>query len=194
MSKWPKTSNDNGLMFLRNHLFHMFYNVSWHSNRDFPQVHSVRYRVLNAVCTGNIEDLESCLKEGWDINAPIDFDQRYNAASLAAHLDRLEMLHYLDLRGANLSNGAGKVGNTPLMTGMMNWNVRVIDYLTERGVDPYVTDKYGFTALKKAQIKNLRTISSMLTAYEKKYEALQHASKEKRESEIINPITSKEWE
>jgi len=48
------------------------------------------------------------------------------------------------------------------MAGMMNWNVRIIDYLTERGVDPYVKDKYGFTALKKAQIKNLKTISSML--------------------------------
>jgi ankyrin repeat protein len=80
----------------------------------------------------------------------VDHDSKYNAASLAAHLDRLEMLHYLDLRGADLSSGAGKVGNTPLMTGMMNWNVRIIDYLTERGVDPYVTDKYGFTALKKA--------------------------------------------
>ena len=44
------------------------------------------------------------------------------------------------------------------MTGLMNWNVRIIDYLTERGVDPFIEDKFGFTALKKAQIKNYRTI------------------------------------
>lgn len=75
------------------------------------------------------------------------------------------------------------------MTSMMNWNVRVLDYLTERGVDPMIKDKYGFTALRKAQIKNLRTISSMLQAYETKYEA---AKADKKSS--INPITSEEWE
>jgi hypothetical protein len=32
-SSWPKTSNDNGLLFLRNTFFAKFYNVSWHSNR-----------------------------------------------------------------------------------------------------------------------------------------------------------------
>jgi hypothetical protein len=58
ISKWPKTSNDNGLMFLRNHFFHIFQNVSWHSARHYPQFHSLRYRVLNAVCSGNIEELE----------------------------------------------------------------------------------------------------------------------------------------
>lgn len=82
----------------------------------------------------------------------------------------MEILHFLDLRGADLSAGAGKHGNTPLMAALMNWNVRVIDYLTERGVDPGVKDSYGFTALRKAKIKNLRTIQSMLSAYEVKYE------------------------
>ena len=100
----------------------------------------------------------------------MDHEGKYNAASLAAHLDKLEVLHLLDVRGADLSGGAGKFGNTPLMTGLMNWNVRIIDYLTERGVDPHVVDKFGFTALKKSQIKNLRTIQSMLVAYEKRYE------------------------
>jgi len=33
---WPKTSNDNGLLFLRNSYFHKFFNVSWHSNRHYP--------------------------------------------------------------------------------------------------------------------------------------------------------------
>jgi hypothetical protein len=49
------------------------------------------------------------------------------------------------------------------MTGMMSWNVRIIDYLTERGVDPTIEDSFGFTASKKAKIKNLRTILSILT-------------------------------
>ena len=183
---WPKTSNDNGLMFLRNHFLHKFFNVSWHSNRHFPQFHSLRHRMLQSICKGDIEGIEQCLNEGWNINATIDHEEKYNAASLAAHLDKLEVLHFLDLRGANLSEGAGKFNNTPLMTGLMNWNVRIIDYLTERGVDPYVKDSFGFTALKKAQIKNFRTISSMLSSYETKYD--------QRNRQFINAITSKEWE
>lgn len=125
--------------------------------------------MLQALCENNFEGMEQCLRDGWDINATIDHEQRFNAASLAAHLDRLEILHFLDLKGADLSLGAGKFNNTPLMTGMMNWNVRIIDYLTERGVDPFVEDKYGFTALRKAQIKNYRTIQSILAQYEGRY-------------------------
>ena len=48
---WPlKTSNENGLLWLRNSFFHKFYNVSWHSNRHFPQFTSLKYRAMQAVC------------------------------------------------------------------------------------------------------------------------------------------------
>jgi len=40
-----------------------------------------------------------------------------------------------------------------LMTALAKWNVRIIDYLIERGVDPFVTDKFGFSARKKAEIR-----------------------------------------
>ena len=99
---------------------------------------------------------------GWSPNATVDHLNRYTAVSLAAHLDQLEVLHCLDLHGADLSLGGGKFNNTPLMTALVRWNVRIIDYLMERGVDPSVTDSFGFTAKRKAQIKNLRTITSML--------------------------------
>ncbi len=72
---------------------------------------------------------------------------------MAAYLDNLEILHFLDMKGADLSSGAGKFNNTPLMSGLANWNVRIIDYLTERGVNPFVKDKFGFTANQKAKIK-----------------------------------------
>ena len=75
---------------------------------------------------------------------------RFTAVSLAAHLDNLEMLHCLDLHGADLSRSGGKQGNTPLMTASNRWNVRIIDYLLERGVDPTVQDSFGFTAKRKA--------------------------------------------
>lgn len=71
--------------------------------------------------------------------------------------------------GADLSSGFGKFKTTPLMAALAKWNVRIIDYLMERGVDPTVQDSFGFTAKRKAEIRNLRTISSMLIAYEEKY-------------------------
>jgi ankyrin repeat protein len=33
------------------------------------------------------------------------------------------------------------------------WNVRIVDYLTDRMADPFIKDKYGFTAKDKAGIK-----------------------------------------
>ena len=72
------------------------------------------------------------------------------------------MVHLLDIYGADINGGAGKQKDTPLMTATMRWNVRIVDYLMERGVNPAVKDIYGFTASRKAKMKNLRTISSML--------------------------------
>lgn len=121
----------------------------------------------------------------------MDHSGKYNAATLAAHLDHLEVLHFLDLRGADLNNGVGSMENTPLMSALMNWNVRIIDYLTERGVDPFVKDKFGFTASRKAKIKKLNTIYSMLASYETRYEQLRMKA---GSAETLGAITSKDWE
>ena len=141
---------------------------------------------MQAICEGDIEALEECLRQGWDPNETIDHLQRFNGASLAAHIDNLEVLHCLDLHGADLSKGSGLHKNTPLMTALQRWNVRIIDYLMERGVDPTETDCYGFTAKRKAEIRNLRTISSMLDAYEKKYAA--------RDSKFLTPVANQDWQ
>ena len=74
---------------------------------------------------------------------------------LAAHLDQLEMVHFLDLMGADLDSGRGKLQNTPLMSATMRWNTRIVEYLIARNADPSTKDKYGFTVLQKAKIKNL---------------------------------------
>ena len=58
---WPRTSNDNGLMFIRNSFIHKFFNVSWHSIRHFPQFHSLRYLMLQGVCESDLAKIESCL-------------------------------------------------------------------------------------------------------------------------------------
>jgi hypothetical protein len=168
-SSWPKTSNDNGLLFLRNSQIQKFNNVSWHSNRHFPQFHSQRYLVMQAICNDNLEQLERCLKSGWNsTDDTVDYAGLHNAVTLACHLDRLEALHLMDMYGANLSKGAGKFNTTPLMVALAKWNVRIIDYLMERGVDPSVEDSFGFTATKKAEMRQLKTIQSMLKEYEEK--------------------------
>jgi len=72
---WPlKTSNENGLGWLRNSFVHKFHNVSWHSARHFPQFTSLRYRAMQAVCESDIEKLEACLAAGWNPNSTIDHD------------------------------------------------------------------------------------------------------------------------
>ena len=76
------------------------------------------------------------------------------------------MVHWLDVLGADLNTGVGKFKNTPLMTATVRWNVRIVDYLIERGADPTQKDIYGFTAQRKAELKQLKTISSMLKQHE----------------------------
>ena len=70
------------------------------------------------------------------------------------------------MKGVDLSAPSGKQKQTPLMTATMNWNVRIVDYLMERGADPFIKDTYGFTAKDKASFKQYKTLLSMLSAYE----------------------------
>lgn len=55
------------------------------------------------------------------------------------------------------------------MRAIGKWNVRIVDYLIQRQVDPFKQDKYGFTALQKAKIRKLKTLTSILQEYEEKY-------------------------
>mmetsp|Transcript_41806 Transcript_41806/g.63873 ORF Transcript_41806/g.63873 Transcript_41806/m.63873 type:complete len:83 (-) Transcript_41806:408-656(-) len=79
------------------------------------------------------------------------------------------MIHLLDMYGADLNLRVGHNRLSPLMVAVQRWNVRVVDYLMERGVNPELTDKYGFTAEANAKIRNLQTIQSMLENYKTKY-------------------------
>ena len=143
---------------------------------------------MQAVIDGDFDKLEGVLKKGWDINQVIDKEGQFNAVTLACHLDKLEVLHFLDMHGADLSQGVGKFESTALMSALNRWNVRIIDYLMERGVDPSITDKFGFTAKRKAEIKQLRTIHSMLVAYEDTYSQVTNKKKIKS-----SPIITEAW-
>lgn len=166
MGAWPLTCDQQTLRFLRNNFFQEYKPVGWHSVKHFPCPHTLRHRALKAVCDGDPDALEKCLDEGWPVDAPIDRRGRFSALTLACHLDKLELVHLCDIKGGNLHAGVGKESTTPLMAAVGRWNVRIVDYLMERGADPTVKDLYGFTAHRRAEIKNLRTIAGMLKQHE----------------------------
>ena len=145
MGFWPQTSGHNSLRWLKNNWTQEFKNVSWHSLRYEPK-HTLRHRAMLAVCRGDADALEKCIDEGWDIHATVDRRGRFNTLTLACHLDQLELVHLCDIKGANLSQPFGEEQVTPMMAALGRWNVRIVDYLIERKVDPNVKDKFGFTA------------------------------------------------
>jgi ankyrin repeat protein len=53
---------------------------------------------------------------------------------LAAALNRTAILQYLIFRGGNL-NLQNKLGKTPLMIGVENWNFDSVKILTQNGAD-----------------------------------------------------------
>ena len=133
----------------------------------------------------DLEKVEKLIVEHkWPVNQTIDANDRFSALTLACHLDFLEMVHLLDTIGADVNQGVGKFHNTPLMTATGRWNVRIVDYLIERGADPTKLDIYGFSARRKAEIKNLKTISSMLKQHETKFLT--------QESQLL-AITNSKW-
>jgi ankyrin repeat protein len=162
MGWWPLASNNSGLLFLRNVITEPANNSHWHSIRHTIKYNSRRHQVLKAISHGRVDLLEQHLKKGWPVDAIVDNQGKYSALTLACLLDNLEMVHLLDMYGADLSKPQGKLGFSPLMTAVERWNVRIVDYLLERGVDPEARDIYGFTAGEKAKLRQLKTISSMI--------------------------------
>ena len=136
---------------------------SWVGSQFYPILHGDRYSLLKAVLKDDVELIDKIVDENkFDINSPLDLLQGVNAATIAAEYDKLEMLHYLHLKGADINNGSGKFKITPLMAAVNRWNPWIVEYLLEQGVDQSVKDVFGFTALDKAKARNLKTITIML--------------------------------
>jgi len=149
--------------------------------------------MVKAVCDSNFDEIERLVKkEGFDLNGTtVDKEDKFSAQALAAYLDNLEVLHLLDLLGADISSSKGKFQFTPLQAAESRWNVRVVDYLMERGVNPFVKDSYGFTAKEKAKLREHKTIASMLNAYEQKYRQASQDGTTLAKSPFINESAEK---
>ena len=115
-----------------------------------------QYAPKNTNNDGVVPEWKQISSQKLNINDPVDLKRGINAYALAAELDKLEVLHYLELRGATsdcVSQPSSKYMLTPLMLAVNTWNVRVIEYLFKRVWNPNITDIYGMTAKDKAKIK-----------------------------------------
>ncbi len=120
----PKANNDQHLLGFYNALVVPAADTSYHSRRNYPLFLRPKYRLMRGVLSENIKEIDFCLDVlKVDINDELDeYDERgFTAASLAAKYDKLEALHYLDMRGADLNRPDSLEGNTPLMNAVINW-------------------------------------------------------------------------
>ena len=136
-------------------------NSNWHKRIDYQQQHTMRYRLMDAICENDLKQVKNCLDAGIDINSELCHERNINAVGLAAMLDRQVILKYLILRGANLES-RDKKGNTPLMQAVINWQFESIRILVDSGAEVRAVDKNGKSAMEKAQDRNLVSIASYL--------------------------------
>lgn len=121
--------------------------TGWQGSQFYPVMHGDRYSLLKAVLRDDIELIDQIIDEKkFDIDSPLELLRGLNAVAIAAEFDKLEMLHYLHLKGANINKGSGIFKLTPLMTATMKWNTRCVEYLLENGVDINAKDTLGLTA------------------------------------------------
>jgi hypothetical protein len=62
------------------------------------------------VCNNDFNALKRLvIYQNWDLNQTVDKQGKYTALTLACHLDKLEVVHLLDILGADLDSGGGKL-------------------------------------------------------------------------------------
>lgn len=183
---WPKTNNGINLLFFHNIFIRPREWVAWYT----PKVDTIfftdnRYKLIYAIWEEKYHLIKEVYDSGFNFHTPLDYKKGLDAFSLATEWDKLEILHYLELLSSSKSSLSQPPSTppkstipadihhshklTPLMIAVNTWNVKMIEYLISRKVDPLIKDKYNTTAKQKAEVKNLNTISNILGEYEKEY-------------------------
>jgi len=159
--KLPKSGHGTDIFFFGgNPVRHKFY-AAWHIKPSSVYPHTKRYRLLKAICEKDINEVKLVLDEGFDLSSDVDHKYNYKALGLASSLNRVGIIEYLLLRGADI-NAKDSQGNTPLMHAVVNFQYDAIRFLLDNGADLHAKDKYGFTAADKARFRGLASIAKHL--------------------------------
>ena len=88
--------------------------------------------MMEAICEDDIAKVADLLDAGFNPTSRICHERNYDAVSLAAVLNRVQILKYLILRGGLLEYRDND-GNTPLLNAVKNWQFESIKTLVEYG-------------------------------------------------------------
>jgi hypothetical protein len=88
--------------------------------------------MMEAICEDDIAKVADLLDAGFDPASKICGERNYDSVSLAAVLNRSQILRYLVLRGG-LLEFRDNDGNTPLLNAVKNWQFESIKTLVECG-------------------------------------------------------------
>jgi hypothetical protein len=136
--------------------------TAWHMKPQSVFPHTRRYRLLKAICERDINEVKEVLDKKFNMDEEhLEDKYGYKAAGIAAALNRVGILEYLILRGADI-NTKDKTGNTPLMHAVINWQYDAIRMLVENGADLSIKDNYGLTVIDKAKFRGLTSVASFL--------------------------------
>ena len=141
--------------------------------------------LVTAIINGNISSLESALKNGWDINQPIEIDEYSEHAplELALVMCCLPSIQWLVEHGANLNDEE----NPSFLLAVRYGNQEFIDYVVEHGSNVHALNRVKVDAFQAA-------------LYGKKYEHLQlihelgHTVQKYGGKAFRNAITDKNYE
>ena len=101
-------------------------------------------RLFDAICEGDLNSVELCLKNGVRVNAN-DKDGR-SPLYIAAKLGRFEIVKFLLQEGADI-HAKSKSGQSVLYIGAYSGNVEIVKLFHQKGVDINAKDKKGWSPL-----------------------------------------------
>lgn len=76
----------------------------WFRKIKYDMKETKEYRLMRGICENDLNLVKESLDSGLDVNSVLEEDRGLSALSMAASLNRPEILKYLILRGSSLEN------------------------------------------------------------------------------------------
>lgn len=110
---------------------------------------------------GSPKQLEELIRHGWDVNKPIQFDQRtlISPLELAVSYGKLEFVKFLVDRGAN-PKALNRKNETLGHMAVYEKQYKLLPWLVDRGIDPFIKNHQGKTLFDIALAKEFAGLDS----------------------------------